>query len=216
MNSAAASSILKSGIIIGTKLTPNSTWYSNIIYDSEGNILRIPLTEEYLKNYILVGSTITLKHTGEYYEYLFEGIISNIDTSVHPALLTININTIEELINTRAFPRYDTHLASTVRPAWDEKPHFCIATNICLGGMAFISKSNFDYGEESEVYIYLPENLIAYAKGKVIRKSARHGYMDYSMQFIEMTEDNSNLLSSYIATLDSEMQRLKDSFVNFE
>ena len=211
MNPAIVSSILKEGMVISTRLGSNITWHKNVVYKSEDDTVCLCLLDRYLEHAIMPGLKIILKHTNELFEYLFECIVTSISPQ-HPAHISVTVQKAEELVNTRAFPRYTTHLSSTIRPAWDENWQFSIITNICLGGIAFLSKHEFDYGEESEIRIFLPQGKSISCKGKIIRKISRSGIFDYSTQFIDMTEHDSLMLSDYLTALDEISNQLQDHF----
>ncbi|MCX8131291.1 MAG: PilZ domain-containing protein [Clostridia bacterium] len=211
MNPNFSSSILKEGLIVSTRLGSSAAWYKNIIYKCEEDKAYICLLESYLENIIAKDLKITLKLTNEFFEYLFEGSISDICPE-YPSHVLMTIHKVEELVNTRAFPRYDIYLPASIKPLWEDTKNFSIVTNICLGGIAFLSKHEFDYGEESEVSVYLPGNQTISGRGKVIRKSVKNGQFSYSMQFVDMTEENSIILSNYLAELDEDIAALQVNF----
>jgi hypothetical protein len=211
LNAMAVSTILKQGMIIRTKLNSSLTWYENIVYKIEANTVYISLKPSYIENIILPGMTMFLKYTNEYFEYLFEGIVSEIKP-FNPGFITISVNKAEEMINTREFPRYEVYLASDITPCYSETSCFSIITNICLGGMAFLAKYQFDYGEETEVLIYLPNYETVKAKGKIIRRNHKTNYIDYSMQFIDMDECHSILLSKFVASLEDGWTKMRFEF----
>lgn len=213
MKSVNISSVLNEGMIVNTKVGSGNIWYQNIVYKCEDNQLCLALVQEYLESTVLIGTTIFTKYANEYFEYLFEGTVTDIKIS-GPGHITLKISKGEEMINTREFPRYDIYLPSEIRPIWDDIKHFCIAINISLGGMAFVSKHDFDYGEESEVHVFLPCDKIVAAKGKTIRKSAKNDHICYSMQFTEMTEESSILLSNYLTCLDDKLNEIRTHFFN--
>ncbi|MCX7710186.1 MAG: PilZ domain-containing protein [Clostridia bacterium] len=211
MNAASVSSLLHEGSVISTRIGQNSIWYRNVVYSTQDNMIQLGLTVDYLENLIMPGSKIILKHTCEYFEYIFEGIVSNIQTAM-PANITVHINKAEEIINTRIFPRYDTYFASDMKPVWDDKTYFSIITNISLGGVAFASKHVYDYGEECDVCIYMPNSPKICCRGKVIRKSDKGEYIDYSMQFVDMDEENSNRVSEYLDMQGEIVEKMKADF----
>lgn len=212
MNAVSVSSILHEGSVIGTKVGTNNIWYRNVVYKCESNNVWLGLTEDYIENLIMNGTRIVLKQTSEYFEYIFEGVVSNIQTEF-PAQITVHITKAEEIINTRIFPRYDIYLASDIKPVWDDKNHFSIVTNISLGGIAFASKYVFDYGEECDVVIFLPEGKRVNCKGKVIRKNDKGEFIDYSMQFVDMDETNNNLVSEYLEMQGEQVDEMASHFV---
>ncbi len=213
MNPESASSFLKPGTIVNTRVGSNSIWYRNIVYSCQGAEVCLGLTDSYLENIIMPGMKFSIKLTGEYFEYIFEGSVTGIK-SYHPARIFIQVGRAQEVINTRAFPRFDAYLSSSLRPLWDSTSHFCITTNISLGGIAFVTKCSYECGDELEVYIFLPGGKLINCNGKIIRKSVRGELVDYNMQFIEMDEENSNILSDYIEYLDESLTKLKARYIN--
>ena len=216
MNAASVSTILKEGTIIYTRLgsNPNGAWYQNIVCKSESSTVCIPLIDTYLQSLIMIGTSISLKFGNEYFEYLFEGVVSNIKVD-YLGLITVNVNKAEERINTRAYPRYDIYLASTISPLWSETPYFCIVTNLSFIGIAFASKYQFDSGEECDSSIYLPNHKIIRSKGKIVRKSVFNNIIEYGIHFTELTEENSCLLSDYLTELDEDKVRLQNLVLEY-
>lgn len=211
MSSVSVSSILKEGTIVAARLENSVTWYQNIIYKVNNDVVDIALLDGYIKGLLMPGMSMVLKLTNEYFEYLFDGTI--LDVSLEsPSFVTLHINKAEELINSREFPRFDIYLPSYVKSSWSKAYHFAILTNLSLTGMAFRSKARFDNCEECDVTIYLPENIPVDVKGKVIRKYEKHSVSDYSMHFTEMDEESSNLIYSYFMSLEDTTKSLQSEF----
>ncbi len=204
-------SVLKEGLIVSTRFSKSSTWHQNIIYKVKNNLVYTALTESYLENIIMLGSNMVIKYSNEYFEYIYEGVVSDISTE-SPAHIVLQINKSEEVINTRAFPRYDIYLAANIRPLEDPCPYFSIATNISLSGMAFAARYEFDYSEENGFNLLLPSQQKICAKGKIIRKSAKKDYFDYSMQFTDMDDANSTMLLSYLKRLEEKANILRSNY----
>jgi hypothetical protein len=211
LNAAAVSSILKEGMIILTRQGTNYAWYENIIYKCDRNSVYLALIDSYIDHAVMPGSQMTVKYANEFFEYLFEGTVSEIHLDA-PRYISVKIIKAEEMINTRTFPRYDTAVPAKIRSSWSEADQYAIVTNVCLGGMAFLSKYSFDYGEECDVYIYLPGSVQVCARGKVIRRAEKNNFIDYSMQFTDMDESNNNLLSHYISSLEEKCSRMREQF----
>ncbi|RCX18322.1 PilZ domain-containing protein [Anaerobacterium chartisolvens] len=211
MNPFGISSILKEGLVASTKLGYDDTWHQNVIYRCVENIIWISLPQYYIQNIIMDGSKITIKYCNEFFEYLFEGVAFDIVPD-YPAHVKVVVHSVHEIVNTRSAPRYDTYLPSRIKSCWKEAKYFCITTNISSGGVAFTAKNEFDYGEDTEMWIYLPDNQIINVQGKLIRKSAKNKLFTYSMQFSDVYGINSKLLSSYLAYLDKKNSTLQFSF----
>lgn len=213
MNVEAVSVILKEGMAVSTKLGSGMTWCRNIVYKSEGDSVYLALIEQYLENIIIPGSTISIKYVNEYFIYLFEGTITNINPS-YPAYLTVRVTNAEEILNSRLSPRYDVYIAADLKPEWDDSSCFAVITDISFGGLAFICNLKFDYNEKLEITAHLPSGQKINARGKIIRKTIKNNVSDYSMQFIEISESNCHLLSKYFSSLESEISVLYKQYLS--
>lgn len=212
MNVEAVSVILKEGASVSTKIGSGPAWHRNIVYKSEGSFVQLSLIDRYLENLIVTGMHISIKFFNEFFVYLFEGVIHNICAG-HPGHVLVKVTDAEEIINTRLSPRYDIYLSANLRPEWDDIIHFSVINDISYGGMAFMCTHRFDYNEEVEITAFLPSNEIFRTTGKVIRRSIKSGIIDYSMQFIQISEQNCGLLSKYFAHLDMENAALYEQFL---
>ena len=198
-------------MLVSTKLGNSSAWYNNILYKVEDSKLTLSLKDSYLENTIVLNSHFNIKFTNEFFEYIFEGIVIEINP-IPPSYVKVLIKKADELVNTRFFPRYDTYIASTLKMLWNDNLYFSIVNNICLGGMAFVCDHEMDYGEEAEVCVYIPDIETICTRGKVIRKSHKNNLFSYSMQFIQMDEANSIRLSNYLTSIDEQNSNLIDFY----
>lgn len=216
MNAEAASSILKEGSHVSTKLKLGNglAWFRNIVYRSEGSFVHLALIDRYLENVIVTGNHITIKYFNEFFVYLFEGVIHSIQAG-SPGYVVVQISEAEEIINTRLSPRYDTYLSANLKAPWDNTYYFSVITDLSYGGMAFMCAHRFDYGEEIEVTAYLPFNQIFQTTGKVIRRSLKSSVIDYSMQFVVIDEHNCSLLAKYFSRLDAENANMYELYLMY-
>lgn len=212
MNPAAVSSILQESSIVSTKILPGNIWHKNIVYGVEDRCVYMPVIYGYLQSLLLPGSHFVIKHSREYLEYLFEGTVTNIKPGP-PSYLEIGINKVEELINVRAFPRYDVYLSAQLRPQWEDSQFFCIVNNISSTGLSFYSKQHFDYGEECQILISLPYGKIFASNGKIVRKYAKGSHIEYGMQFIDPDYSSITCLNEFFQSLESDSEKMKSEFI---
>lgn len=203
LNSELLLSYLKEGTIVGTKLGSSYAWYQNIIFKNKGDIVYLSIIDSYLENAIMPGTSIYLKFTNELFHYIYEGTVLDISLE-YPKFISVKIYRTEELVNTRSFPRYDAYIPMNIKAVWDKTFNFSIAINVSLIGIAFISKYKFEYGEDCDASIYLPCNEILELKGNLVRKTNKDNFTEYGMQYTEMSEKNSLLLSDYFSKLGEE------------
>lgn len=201
LNIDKVSTILKKGNAISTILDSSYVWQQNIIERVEKNIIYISLLESYVSSLIMQGSNIMLRYSTEYYEYLFEGTILNINLNT-PGYVAVRLNKADEKINTRAFIRYDIYLPSNIKPQNERTSYFSIVTNISLQGMSFTSNHSFDYNNRCDTSIYLPDNTSINLVGVIKRKVQKDTLIDYGMLFDEISEKDTHILSKYISTLE--------------
>jgi hypothetical protein len=211
MTSVFVPSILNEGTVVGTRLENCVTWYQNIVYRIKNNIVDIALIDGYIRSLIMPGMVMALKLTNEYFEYIFEGTVLNINLE-YPSFITLQITKTDELINSREFPRFDIYIPSYIKSSWSEASYFSILTNLSLTGTAFRSKGHFDCGEECTAAIFLANNSHVKVKGKIVRISTKTPAWDYSIHFTDMVEDSSNLIYSYFMCLDEKAKQLQADF----
>lgn len=211
MNSNAAASILEEGAVVRTKPGGSNTWYRDIVYGCSENIVYTALMPFHLESLVMPESGILLKYSNEFYEYLFEGKVRNICPDF-PGYITIQLENIEELINTRNYHRVETYIAAVAKSSWDEEQKYGVVTNICQGGAAFTSNSDLDYGEEIEIGICLSDYSKTASRGKIVRKIQKGSNFDYSIQFTDISEEDIGRICDYMASLEEERSKMQSYF----
>lgn len=207
----SASRVLKEGLIISTKLGTSHIWHPNIVYMSWESTVALALTEDYLKNGIMAGASITIKYFSEHFEYIFQGSIQSIHPD-YPGYILVLLEFADEKINSRTHPRFDTYIAANIRHAWDETPYFSIITNISYTGLAFTSKYRFDLGEVIEIRLSLSDDREVALSGKVTRKSVKVGSLDYGVLFDNLSVKQEEIFSGYLDSLEEEKNLLQNYF----
>lgn len=209
----AVSIILKEGSLVGTRLDNSLFWYDNIVYKSEGRIVYIALIDKYPDDAVAPGRSISIKFVNEFFIYVFEGTVIKIDAA-YPGYAAVRVTSAEEMINSRLSPRYDVNLPASLKPVWDSDSYPATMTDISFGGAAFLSAHRFDYNEELCAVIHLPEGNTVHAAGKVVRRNIRSTVTDYSLQFVELDENNCNILSRFFLHIEDEISLLHKKFIS--
>ena len=127
LNAEATSFVLKRGSVISTRINSSGPWLYNIVCNTHDNMLDILLIDRYVEYPIFSGCNFTVKFNNDYYEYLFEGVISDIKAAPLQSI-TIKVCKVEEKINVRNFPRYNTHLPANIAPLWSNAESYCVIT----------------------------------------------------------------------------------------
>jgi hypothetical protein len=205
------SSIIKKGLTVSTMLNSSYIWHTNKIDKVNKNTIFIPLLESYVSSLIMQGTNMSIKYSTEYYEYIFDGIVSKINLE-SPGYVSISVNKIEKKINTRAFTRYDIYLPSNIKLTKGKTSYFSVVTNISLKGMSFTSNHEFKYNDMCIVSIHLPNNETINLHGKIKRKISKDKFLDYGMHFEEISDSNTKKLSEYILSLKNGDLKLQTLF----
>lgn len=215
MRKDIVSTLLKEGMVIGTKLSSCNVWVQNILYKVKKRSVTVGLLTEYLKNIIMLDQSFSIKYITEVSEYIFEGKITKINPDF-PSSVTIDIVNVTEVKNQRVFPRADVFLAANIRFEGTIKEYFSVIHNISLVGIAFYCKNILEPNDKQiECFIYLPNKQTISAKGEIIRTIYKNDdIIDYGLQFTEMHEENNNSLSNFFSDIEYEKIKLRNDFIN--
>lgn len=213
MDASIVPNILKEGMMVGVKAGSNALWHASVIYEVEERSIRIPYVEEYMKD-IEPGSPLYVKSSSDYFIYYFTGKVKTLDSNM-PESVCSELDSVEEIINTRLFPRYDVKLKATLRPVWDDDTYEGTVTDISYGGTAFVSEHKFDNNESIEMILYLPDDVNVKVTGKVVRRrSSASNRIDHAAQFIECDNISNKQLSSYFSHLEDEALKIYEQFIS--
>lgn len=212
LNASAAAAILNEGMMVGVKLGSSVPWHGNIIYEVNDITIRIAYIEKFMKGLALPGCPVWVKYSNDYFIYYFSGTIKNISTEP-PEYVSIKIDTAEEIINNRLFPRYDVRLKASLKPVWDDEVYYCTVTDLSYSGAAFICAHKFDSNEQLEMSLYLSGSVTAKVTGKIIRKGVQNTLVDHAVQFIECDNVSNRLLSEYFSQLEDEASEIYRHYI---
>lgn len=213
MDASTVANILKEGMMVGVKAGSAALWHGSILYEVEGNLIRIPYVEESMKD-IEPGSPLYLKCSNDYFVYYFTGRVKAVDSGLSKSVLS-ELDNVEEIINTRLFPRYDVKLKADLRPVWSEEAYEATVTDISYGGAAFISEHKFESNENIEMILYLPDDVCVKVTGKVIRRrSTGSNKINHAAQFIECDNISNRQLSAYFSHLEDKAAKIYQQYLN--
>lgn len=213
LDALAVSAILNEGMLVSVRLGSGAAWHGNIIYEVSNSTIRIAYIDKFMKVDAIPGRPAWIKFSNDYFVYYFSGIVKSINT-VPPEYVCIKIDTAEEIINNRLFPRYDVKLRASLKPVWDDEVYHSTVTDLSYGGAAFICAHKFDSNEHLEMSLSLPGNITVKVTGKVIRrKCSQSTIADHAVQFIECDNVNSRLLSEYFSKLEDETSEIYQHYV---
>lgn len=208
LNASAITVILNEGMMVGVRLGSNAPWHGNIVYGVNGSTIRVAYIDKFMKGFAAPGCHAGIKYSNDNFIYYFSGIVKSVNTA-HPEYVSIEINTAEEIINNRLFPRYDVRLMATLKPVWDDEVYSCTVTDLSYGGAAFVCTQKFDINEQLEMSLHLPGGVTIKVTGKVVRrKSNQSAASDHSIQFIDCDNMSNKLLSEYFVQLEDEASEI--------
>jgi len=214
LNASVVSNILNEGMMIGTRIGSNSQWHGNVIYEVIDSSIRIAYIEKFMKDIVDVGCPVWIKYSNDYFIYYFSGKVTGINYDL-PGSILVELDSAEEIINNRLFPRYDVRLKASIRPVWDDEAYECIVTDISYGGASFVCEHKFDSNESIEMSLYLPKNVTAKLTGRVIRRRSKdNSLVGHAAQFIECDNMCNKQLSEYFSQLEDEASQIYQRYLN--
>ncbi|MDD2503072.1 MAG: PilZ domain-containing protein [Clostridia bacterium] len=214
MNASVVSNVLNKGMMIGIRVGSNSQWHGNVIYEVTGSSIRIAYIEKFMKDKVDPGSPIWVKFSNDYFIYYFYGKVSSITADL-PRSILVKVDSAEEIINNRLFPRYDVRLKACLKATWDDEVFEGTVTDISYGGASFVCEHKFDNNENIDMSLYLPNNVIAKLNGRVIRlSSSDNNCVSHAAQFIECDNMCNKQLSVYFSQLEDEVSEIYQQYLN--
>jgi hypothetical protein len=214
LKTEAFTAVLKEGMMIGIKLGAKTPWHGNIIYNIDSTTIRVAYIEKFMKGIAEPGCPVLIKYSNDNFFYYYSGKVINV--SGNPAgFITIKVETAEEIINNRLFPRYDVRLEAALKPVWDEEVYYCTVTDLSYSGAAFVCTHSFEFNEQIEMSLKLANNTTVKITGKVVRrKVSKIAAIDHAVQFIECDTVNNRLLSEYFAQLEKEISDIYFNYIS--
>ena len=213
LKAETVSTILSEGMMVGISLGSNAPWHGNIIYGLNSSTIQIAYIDKFMRGIAVIGCPVSVKYSNDNFVYYFCGIVKDVSKG-SLEYVSVKIESAEEIINNRLYPRYDVKLDALIKPLWDDEAYPCTVTDLSYGGAAFICEHKFEGNEYLEMNIFLPDNATAKLTGKVVRRKCTHTtIIDLAIQFMECDNTNNKLLSKYFSQLDEEVSSIYDNYI---
>lgn len=213
LNASIVPAVLKEGMMIGVRIGRDSPWHGNIVYEVAGDTVRIAYMDKFMKSLAVSGCPVWVKYSNDFFIYYFHGKVKSI-SSDYPEYVLIKLETAEEMINNRLYPRYDVRLEADIRPVWDNESYKAVITDLSYGGAAFMCEHKFESNENIEMLIYLPDTEPAKVTGKVIRRrNSGSSQTDHAAQFIECDNASNKQLCEYFKKLENEVSEVYRRYI---
>lgn len=213
LNPSVVSSVLNEGVMVGVRVGIESNWHGNIIYSVSGCTIRIAYIDKFMRGLAEPGSSVWVKYSNDYFIYYFNGTVKSVHPDT-PESISVKLDSAEEMINNRLFPRYDVRLHASLKPIWDDEEYNCVVTDLSYGGAAFVCEHKFDSNEHIEMALHLPSGIITKVTGKVIRRrTTKSNAVDHAAQFIECDNMSNRQLSEYFSQLEDEVSEIYQHYV---
>lgn len=199
---------LKEESVIKTKLDKANDWIPNIAYKiyNDEELLEIALDERYLQSLVMVGDVMEVTQTLEGYEYIMEGIITQI--KIEPTrTIILKINEIKKIPNYRKDERYSVSYATTVKSFAEEEGVFGVVVNISISGLAFVCKTSFVPGELVILSIMLPASTFS-IDAEIVRVSETEKGYEYGVKFLRTDEEAVSDIKKLIEDIKEREDRL--------
>lgn len=198
------------GSLVSIKIGDNLGWILDIIYTCGDEYIDIPLTESLIKEHLLVDSKLHIKYKDEFFEYIIFGHIISIKLTELP-FARVKIDSINENVNNRSFPRHDVCLATEIMNSKSEAI-YCITSNISLSGSAIYTNELLELNQDYNMSIYLREDEPITVTGNILRGRQLNNFREYNLEFTCMDEENSNKLSYYLFSIDRHYDFIRSKY----
>jgi len=208
LNASVVSSILSAGMMVGIRMGSNTHWYGNVVYEVTGSSIRIAYIRKYMTNNVYENTPVWIKYSNDYFIYYFYGKVTEVNRDF-PGSILIKLESVEETINNRLFPRYDVKLKALLKSVWDNEIHEGTVTDLSYGGALFVCNHRFDINENIEMSLYLPAKTVVKLTGKVVRyRIDENNLYSQAAQFVEYDNTNNRQLTEYIIRLEDEASEI--------
>lgn len=191
--------LLKPDSIIYTRCCDSDEWLPNIIKDNDDSSIRINLNDYYIEKGLMVGDAIEVRFSYSHNEYLFDGKIIDIDI-YNTYTINVLINSVNIFEDKRKHFRFYAKLGASLK-ASDTKGMYSIVTNISLGGLALVSKSDIDIDTTIVIDLFLSSKNVIPITGIIVRKKPlTYGY-EYGIAIVSSDESSHEKLKEFISKL---------------
>lgn len=205
------SKLILPGSLICMRINNNPTWSLNIAFNCSDESIDIPLTSDLMKYCLFVDTIVTIKFKNDVFEYIINGYVSKIELCGSP-FIRVQVIDLCGNINNRIFPRHYVY-APAIICIENNTPYYCTVENISLGGISFFLNKSIPTSTNCEANIFLNDKNSIYCKGTILRSSPKGLLHEYSMQFTFMDEEDSNVLYSYLDSIDSHYDYLRSKYL---
>ncbi|MCX8130144.1 MAG: PilZ domain-containing protein [Clostridia bacterium] len=172
-----------------------------VVQKTEGNNVFFRIPDTFLKYNIFKGDQITIQTLQDNYEYVIQGMISDIELQ-YPRQVQVSIDKVDRYKNKRKSKRYLTNLQANISSADISRNLYAIVKNISDSGVSAVIREQLDTDSIVVMSICIPDNGLLEFKAKIIRNTRKANYYEYGMEIIKIDEGNKSLLSKLIASLN--------------
>ena len=205
MSKKNISSILRKGSSISTRIGLGIKWQENTVHKSTDDSITTYLLKSYVDNAILPGEKFYLKYSDGYYEYLFDGVVSNVSAN-SPGYIDINISNYEKHVNARNFKRYNIFIPSNIKSVTEKTSFFSIITNISMSGLSIITNHKLQKNTETEILLKLSNSNNLNLMGKITRICKKNNIIEYGLEFSKVDKQTKKKLLNYLVALEEDQQ----------
>ncbi|MCX7748553.1 MAG: PilZ domain-containing protein [Clostridia bacterium] len=194
--------VFKRGMVISLNHPAIFEPVLNVIQKVEGDNLYFRLPEIFLKNNVLKGDEISYQILLGEYEYVVEGIISEIDIH-YPRLVQATVDKVYKFANYRQTRRYLASFQANIQTAGSDKKIYAIVKNVSLTGVGLVLKEQLDTETIVNITVstYISKNEVLEFKANILRLVPKSFYNEYGMEITQIDEKNKDLLDRLIFQL---------------
>ncbi|TYQ13331.1 UNVERIFIED_CONTAM: PilZ domain-containing protein [Acetivibrio alkalicellulosi] len=207
-------SVFKKGAIISIKHRSIFEPFLSIIQKVEGNKIFFKISDIFIKNNVLKGDYLSCHVMQDHYEYVFYGMITDIDIN-YPWFVEVELENIKKFKNNRKSKRYLVNFQSKIIPQNLNGGIYAIIKNISMTGVSTIFKENISKESLINVTVSASINKTLDLEfiARVTRVIKREIYNEYGLEITKIDDKNKDILEKLIYSLEcDESLFIVDSF----
>lgn len=195
--------IFKQGAVVSIKHPTIFEPVLTVIQKVEAQELFFRIPEEFLKNNVLKGDTVSCHVMQGDYEYIIDGMITEFDIT-YPWFVQMFIKKVNRIRNNRKSKRYLVNFQSIFSPYGVDKRIYAIIKNISQTGICAVFREEVETESLVNVFVSasIEKALPLEFKAKINRLVERDFYNEYGLEVIEIDDINKDRLDKLIYRLE--------------
>jgi hypothetical protein len=198
--------VLSRGRVISIKSPNFPVPILSIIQRLHAGCLYFRVSDELLKNNVLLGDPLTCQIIEEGYEYVLNGIVGEVQP-LYPREMQFIIKDINIYKNMRKNRRYNVNFPAEVFLNRESRRAYTIVHNISIADLNMICKEKADLNDRVDVDLMVNKDTVLKFKATIARVAPSDRFNEYGMRITEIDDVNRDRLEKVIYELQMDEGR---------